>query len=346
MKKILTENKGRLFFSSLIILLPFLCSLLMGKEPFYRSFLLLAIHWLCLSVTCRDRKNGNQSRKALHMIFWLVPVLAMVQGAVFFLAHDDTIDYSARIVVMCFGIGLVFLMAGNYLPKIRRNRTLGIKVRWALENEENWNATHRFAGKVWVIAGFTCMACGLIPQKFSMALFPAAILLAAFLPCIYSRQYYGKQINEGRAERIRSNPKAIIFSGIVMAAVAVFVLWVLFTGSLNIVYGEQSFTAETPNWKNLTVRYEDIRCLVYEPEGLSEGGKNIRTGGFGNLRLSLGAFSNDKYGPYTRYTFASCDSYVEMTVNGKIIVINGPDEDATESIYNTLRDKIKLSENE
>ena len=117
------------------------------------------------------------------MVFWLVPMLAMLRGALFFLMRDDTAGYSVMSAAMCFGIGLVFVFTGNYLPKVRQNSTLGIKVKWALENEENWNATHRFAGRVWVIAGFVCMACGLLPRRgLSMVLFPAAILLAAFLP--------------------------------------------------------------------------------------------------------------------------------------------------------------------
>lgn len=342
MRKIFEENKGKLLLSSLIIFLPFLFSVAAGKGIFYQSFFLLLIHWLCLLITLKDRKNSGQSRKALGMVFWLVPMLAMLRGALFFLMRDDTAGYSVMSAAMCFGIGLVFVFTGNYLPKVRQNSTLGIKVKWALENEENWNATHRFAGRVWVIAGFVCMACGLLPRRgLSMVLFPAAILLAAFLPCVYSWNYYGKQLKSGTADRIRQNPKAVIFSGILMAAVFAFVLWVLFTGNMEIIFEEQSFTIETKNWADLTVRYQDIEEVVYESDGLSGGGAEVRTNGFGNLRMSLGAFSNDRYGAYTRYTFTSCDACVELTVNGKIIVVNGADEEATKRIYDTVKRKIE-----
>lgn len=127
-----------------------------------------------------------------------------------------------------------------------------------------------------------------------------------------------------------------------MIAVLAFVLWVLFTGNMNIRYGEQSFTIETKQWENFTVRYQDIEKVVYQPEGLSEGGSEARTSGFGNLKLSLGSFFNDRYGDYTRYTFASCDAYVELLMaNGKIIVINGPDVEATEGIYDAVKMRIE-----
>ena len=45
-------------------------------------------------------------------------------------------------------LGVMFIFIGNYLPKVKQNRTLGIKISWALNNEENWNKTHRFGGKV------------------------------------------------------------------------------------------------------------------------------------------------------------------------------------------------------
>ncbi len=80
MRKIFEENKGKLLLSSLIIFLPFLFSVAAGKGIFYQSFFLLLIHWLCLLITLKDRKNSGQSRKALGMVFWLVPMLAMLRG--------------------------------------------------------------------------------------------------------------------------------------------------------------------------------------------------------------------------------------------------------------------------
>ena len=44
----------------------------------------------------------------------------------------------------------MFLLLGNYLPKIKQNNTLGIKISWTLTNEENWNKTHRFAETIWI----------------------------------------------------------------------------------------------------------------------------------------------------------------------------------------------------
>ena len=39
------------------------------------------------------------------------------------------------------------------MSKNHQNYTVGIKLPWTLNSEENWNRTHRMAGKLWILAG-------------------------------------------------------------------------------------------------------------------------------------------------------------------------------------------------
>ena len=57
--------------------------------------------------------------------------------------------------------------------------------------------------------------------------------------------------------------------------------------------------------------------------------------------MSLGSFENELYGAYTRYTYASCDAVVALTVNGKTVILNGENKADTREIYETLQEKIK-----
>ena len=72
----------------------------------------------------------------------------------------------------------------------------GIKVTWALRNEENWNKTHRFAGKVWVAVGVLCLVMLPLPRAKMMYLFLSVILLVGILPTLYSYLYYKKELRE------------------------------------------------------------------------------------------------------------------------------------------------------
>ena len=70
-----------------------------------------------------------------------------------------------------YGTGLMFMVIGNYLPKVKQNNTIGIRVVWTLQDEENWSATHRFSGKIWVASGILCMLCGLFAESIAAVFF-------------------------------------------------------------------------------------------------------------------------------------------------------------------------------
>ena len=86
-------------------------------------------------------------------------------------------------------VGLLFLILGNYLPKLRRNRTMGIKLPWTLASEENWNRTHRVAGFIWVAAGLL-MVVSAFWQLHGPAVTVVLLALAVGVPVLYSYLYY------------------------------------------------------------------------------------------------------------------------------------------------------------
>lgn len=60
-------------------------------------------------------------------------------------------------VVVPIGVGMLFIVLGNYMPKIKPNYFIGIRTPWTLENEVVWQKTHRVGGKVFVIMGVLIM---------------------------------------------------------------------------------------------------------------------------------------------------------------------------------------------
>ena len=53
----------------------------------------------------------------------------------------------------------------------------------------------------------------------------------------------------------------------------------------------------------------------------------------------MGNFRNDVYGNYIRYTHSSCHSYVVMSIDGKILVVNGENDQETKEIYHNISEK-------
>ncbi|MFU2362855.1 MAG: SdpI family protein [Clostridiales bacterium] len=65
------------------------------------------------------------------------------------------------LALIYYGTSLLFIVIGNYLPKIKQNNTIGIRIVLTLQDEENLNATHSFSGRIWRASGILCMLCTL-----------------------------------------------------------------------------------------------------------------------------------------------------------------------------------------
>ena len=360
----LKNNKWKLIVSSLIILLPMVFGLVcwndlpahmtthwgvdgtadgwMGKglAVFMLPVLMLAIHWLCIWLTVRDHGNCGQNAKILGLMFWIIPFVSLFANGVIYTAAFSNEPPAMSFVPLV--LGLMFLFIGNYMPKCKQNMTIGVKIKWTLENEENWNATHRFAGKVWFAGGLAVLACAFLPEKVMIWVLLPVILVVAIIPALYSFQYHKKQIKEGTSAAKpfaynKNQKNTILISIIGTAAALIFAAVILFTGEINVVFGEEAFTIEASGWVDLTVAYDVIESIEYRDQDQP----GMRTSGLGSAKLLAGAFRNEEFGNYTRYSYTRCDACIVMKADGKILVINAPDAESTKTLYETIQSHLQ-----
>lgn len=77
-------------------------------------------------------------------------------------------------------IGLLFIGAGNYLPRVKQNYTLGIKTPWALADPENWRRKQRFGGACLMVLGVGLIVMGVAGSVLSSEVVAAVIAALAF----------------------------------------------------------------------------------------------------------------------------------------------------------------------
>lgn len=213
------NNKGKLIITSIIILLPILLGLILwDKLPekipthwnaegvvdgwsrkefavFGLPAVLFVLHWVCLLVSSADPKNQNYSEKMLQLVFWICPVLSVLIGV---LSYGTALGMEFKVdKIMLLLVGLLFIVIGNYLPKCKQNYTMGIKLPWTLNDEENWNRTHRMAGKLWVVIGFLMMLCILAPTSIMVAIFIIILIVGTMIPTVYSYSLYRNKKKSG-----------------------------------------------------------------------------------------------------------------------------------------------------
>lgn len=353
------KYKWQLIISSVIILMPIVAGVLMwnylpeqlaahwgvGGDPdrwssrgfaiFGMPLIFLAVHWICIFFTVRDPKNKDQSSKVLGMVFWILPIVSLIVCG-FIYAIVLGIEVNSTVMVRAL-LGVMFAVLGNYMPKCKQNHTIGVKVIWALRNEENWNRTHRFTGKLWVCGGLLLLATLSVPTENIMYVVLLLILFMAFVPVIYSYVYYRKQLKAGTATKEDAAPYVSTkVASVIGIVILVFAAVFLFIGKFEVEFHDTSFTIEANSWKNATVNYADIDNIEYR-EQTSPG---TRTFGYGTPFIVMGECKDSEFGSHTRYTYKSCDAGVVLTVNDKILVINGKDRERTKVIYDELIDRM------
>lgn len=77
-------------------------------------------------------------------------------GFIFFVQYYMTLypeNQNLMEPIMLSAVGIMFIVLGNYMGKIRQNYFVGIKTPWTLHDPEVWQKTHRLGGWVFVIAG-------------------------------------------------------------------------------------------------------------------------------------------------------------------------------------------------
>ena len=90
-------------------------------------------------------------------------------------------------------IGLFMVIIGKYLGQVKSNYLVGIRTPWTLNNEDNWNKTHSFGVKVFVVGGLLLSVDGLLPNVWRMPLFLTTIIIIVLVPIVYSYVLYRKQ---------------------------------------------------------------------------------------------------------------------------------------------------------
>ena len=134
-----------------------------------------------------DPKHKNYHPKMLRLVLWICPVISLVLNS---LVYAVALGYALNVeIILPLLVGITFLIVGNLLPKCRQSYTMGIKLPWTLNNEDNWNKTHRFAGQLWVICGVAVMATAFLG---SFWLLLGVLIVMVVVPTVYSYLHYRK----------------------------------------------------------------------------------------------------------------------------------------------------------
>lgn len=110
----------------------------------------------------------------------------------YFITIYLSFNQSQKIEPLLFiGMGILFMVIGACLGKVKQNYFVGFKFPWTLDNEEVWDKTNKLGGYMFMILGLIFLAESYFVWNPAYVIFPF-LLLVIFIPIIYSYILYKK----------------------------------------------------------------------------------------------------------------------------------------------------------
>lgn len=88
--------------------------------------------------------------------------------------------------VLPVGIGVLFIVIGNLLPRARPNWFVGIRTPWTLSSDRVWEKTHRLGGRVFVAGGVIITVAAFASAKWAQVVLVTVVTICAATVLIYS----------------------------------------------------------------------------------------------------------------------------------------------------------------
>lgn len=103
----------------------------------------------------------------------------------------DIIKYVVTIM------GLSFLILGNYMPKSRKNSTMGLRCKWSMYNDATWQKSNRFGGIAFMMLGIASVIFALACEGTMAVIYMlAALVWVSIISLIYAYSVYKQEVQK------------------------------------------------------------------------------------------------------------------------------------------------------
>lgn len=138
----------------------------------------------------QTKDNGLAAAKIVDLSILCCTVLFAVISVHALVVQTGTAAFSGLVMVRITMVmlGLLMLVTGNLMPKLRRNSLAGLRLKETLTDDRAWFRGQRFAGRCYVAGGMLMLAGVLLPGWWVMYFGIAVFALANVLPIVYVKR--------------------------------------------------------------------------------------------------------------------------------------------------------------
>ena len=154
---------------------------------FLAPVLIVGLTLLFQVLPALDPRNANYPKFA--DTYWAIAnAVVLFVGIVHLMVLAYGLGYPVAMTrVLPLGLGVLFIVLGNVLPRVEPNWFVGIRTPWTLSSDTVWRKTHRTGGWTFFLGGCALVVEGVIPLG---SLWPAMIVTMAAVVLIPVVQSY------------------------------------------------------------------------------------------------------------------------------------------------------------
>ena len=197
-------NIKSLIITSIVCLLPIICGLMFYNElpesiaihwginnnpngyfskpafVFGMPIMMLVLQVFSCIVSDLSDKNPEANKKAVTVYKWIIPIITVVLYIVT-MAVSLRNDLDIRKIVMIL-LGILFIISGNYMPKVRSNYYMDSKIFWVKNRDEKLvNKAVKISAYGLIIFGILFILSILFKPVVSVAILVAMILFCLII---------------------------------------------------------------------------------------------------------------------------------------------------------------------
>ncbi|MDD5624003.1 MAG: SdpI family protein [Candidatus Peribacteraceae bacterium] len=144
-----------------------------------------------------QRIDPKRENYAAFAHAWEVFQLALVgfMAYIFAVQMYTSLHPEASVLVgrfVMFGIGVLLILMGNYMGKIRQNFFVGLRTPWTIADPEVWGKSQRFGGWCFVLGGLAIIVVSILWVAVP-ALLISIFVFVVFLPMVYSYMLFRRK---------------------------------------------------------------------------------------------------------------------------------------------------------
>ena len=154
---------------------------------FYPALIALGVYVLLLVLPRIDPRRRNYEKFwGAYTFIRTAVIAALVAIEVFTVLWALDVKVNINIVVPVI-VGLLLMVTGNFLGKIRPNWFAGIRTPWTISSTESWNKTHRLGGRLFVLLGLALTVAA--PFQKTWAFTMVAVLAGVIIVTLIAYSY-------------------------------------------------------------------------------------------------------------------------------------------------------------